>query len=84
MVEELPLIHGFHIPIAPGIFEIIHANRMRVAPTISIEGLPERFKWVVVANNEIVTRIEIREKATGKLAAYPTPLAFAFTLDAEL
>jgi len=84
MVEEMPLIHGFPIPIAPGVFEIIHGNRMRTAPTISVEGLPDRFEWLPVSNNEIFTRIEIREKETGKLAAYPTPLAFSVSLDAEL
>jgi hypothetical protein len=84
MITEIPVIHGCNIPIEPGIFEIIHPNRMRIAPRISLEGLPDRFDWSAVENNEIFTRIEIRERATGKRADYPTPFAISVTLDSEL
>jgi TIR domain len=82
LMDGLPSIYGCPIPIAPGVFEFIHATRMRIPPKIVIEGLPDRFLWTVVQNNEIASRIEIREVATGNLANYPTPFVVSF--DAEL
>ena len=84
LVSALPAIHGGIVPIAPGSFELIHATRMRIPPRITIEGLPDRFSWELTESNEIFSRIEIRERATGNVATYPVPLRITATLDAEL
>ena len=84
MVNAIPSVEGGLIPIRPGVFEIIHANRMRTPPRIAVEGLPDRFSWNAVENNEIFSRIEIRESDTGALVTYPTPLKLSITFDARL
>lgn len=84
MIQALPAIQGGLIPLTPGVFEIIHANRMRIPPRISIDGLPDRFSWRAVENNEIFTRLEILEAQSGKRVTYPTPLSLSLTFDAEL
>ncbi len=82
--EQLPCLQGGVIPIAPAIFEVIFPNRMRIAPRLSVTGLPSRYKWSIVKNSEISCRIAINESANGSLVQHPVPLSIAMSFDAEL
>lgn len=84
MIEVLPVMQGGLIPLSPGLFEVIHSNRMRIPPRISIDGLPDRFSWRAVENNEIFVRFEILEAESGLRVTYPTPLSLSLMFDAEL
>jgi hypothetical protein len=82
LLEQMPVIQPNWIPIAPGIFELVHPNRMRIPPRVIIHGLPERYELTLLSNNEILTRITFVERATGETVNYPIP--FSVELDAEL
>lgn len=84
LFEQLPSIQGGIIPIAPAIFEVIFPNRMRIPPRVTIEGLPARYNWAVVANSEIACRVAITEAGTSRPVQHPVPLSISITLDAEL
>lgn len=84
LFEQLPSLQGGIIPIAPAVFEVIFANRMRIPPRVAIDGLPNRYNWAVVANTEIACRIAITEAGTSKPVQHPVPLSISITLDAEL
>jgi hypothetical protein len=84
LFEQLPSLQGGIIPIAPAVFEVIFANRMRIPPRVTIEGLPVRYSWAVVANTEIACRIAISEAGTSIPVQHPVPLSISIVLDAEL
>jgi hypothetical protein len=84
LFEQLPSLQGGIIPIAPAVFEVIFANRMRIPPRVTIDGLPNRYNWTVVANTEVACRIAITEAGTSKPVQHPVPLSISITLDAEL
>jgi hypothetical protein len=84
LFENLPSIHGGRFFLAPGLIEMIWANRMRIPPNITLHGLPDRYRWKIVKNDEVSCRIAIIEKATEQQVDHPVPLAFGVTADARL
>jgi hypothetical protein len=84
LFEQLPSLQGGIIPIAPALFEIIFANRMRIPPRVTIEGLPDRYNWTLVRNSEIACRIAITEAGSLKPVEHPVPLSITIQHDAEL
>jgi TIR domain len=82
--EQLPRIQGGRFVLAPGLFEMIWPNRTRIPPNITLNGLPDRYTWSVVKNDEVSCRIMILEKSTGHQVNHPVPLAFGLTASAEL
>ena len=84
LFERLPSIHGGRFVLAPGLFEIIWPNRTRIPPRITIDGLPDRYSWTLVKNDEVSCQITILEKATGKQVEHPVPLAFGLSASARL
>lgn len=84
LFEQLPSLQGGIIPIAPAIFEVIYANRMRIPPRVTIDGLPARYNWMLVTNTEIACRIAITEAGTSKPVQHPVPLSISIMLNAEL
>jgi len=84
LFENIPAIHGGVIPVEPGVFELIHANRMRVPPRITVNGLPDKYKWELVQGNELFSRIRILEANSDNTVSHPVPLAISVELDAEL
>ncbi len=84
LFEKLPLLQGGIIPVAPGMFEVLFANRMRIPPRVEIKGLPERYEWRLVKNTEVACRITIMEAGTTTPVQHPVPLSISITLDAEL
>lgn len=81
LIEQIPNIQGGIIPIGKGEIEIIHSNRMRVAPKLNII-LPDKYYYEVVTNNEIFTRIKFYESTTNKIVYHAIP--FSIEMDAEL
>lgn len=84
LLEKIPAIQAGWIPIAPGMFEIIHPNRMRVPPRLVWNGLPDRYKVVLLINDEISTRISIVDAVMGEVVTHPVPFSFEVGLEAEL
>lgn len=84
LFEQLPSLQGGIIPIAPAIFEVIFANRMRIPPRVSIKGLPDRYSWATVRNTEVACQIAITDAITSMQVQHPVPLAISVELDAEL
>lgn len=84
LMERVPLIQAGWIPIEPGVFEHIHANRMRTPPRITAHGLPIQYKVQILANNEILSRIAIIDGKTGDVVRHPVPFSFKTEFDAEL
>jgi len=84
MFENIPNIQGGFIPVEPGVFEVIHANRMRIPPRISIIGLPSRYKWSLDKGNEVFTRFKIQDVSSNQIVKHPVPLAISMSLSAEL
>ncbi len=84
LFEQLPSLQGGIIPIAPAIFEIIFANRMRIPPRVTLSGLPSRYSWATIAKTEVACRIAITEASTSVPVQHPVPLAISLEFDAEL
>lgn len=84
LIESVPAIQGGLIPIGAGIFESVHGNRMRIPPRISIQGLPDRYKLDIVENNEVFTRLRIKEIHGNTTITHPVPLSWSILFDAEL
>ena len=84
LLEKIPAIQSGWIPIEPGVFEHIHPNRMRIPPRVKMHGLPDRYDFRLLANNEIFTRLAVIEKVSGEVVRYPVPFSFKTELDAEL
>ena len=82
LFEQMPTIQSSWIPIQPGVFEIIHANRMRIPPNVIMHGLPEEYVLNLLINNEILTRISFIDRKTGEIILHPIP--FFAIMDAEL
>lgn len=84
LFESVPSLHGGRFVLAPGLFEMIWPNRTRIPPNITLHGLPDRYTWEIVKNDEVSCRIAIIDKATGRQVSHPVPLAFGITASAEL
>jgi hypothetical protein len=84
LFEQLPALQGGIIPIAPAVFEMIFANRMRIPPRVTVDGLPDRYSWTLVANTEVACRIAIIEAGSKNPVTHPVPLSISIALDAEL
>lgn len=84
LFESLPSLHGGRFVLAPGLFEMIWPNRTRIPPNIVLHGLPDRYTWDIVKNDEVSCRISIIEKVTGRQVCPPVPLAFGITASAQL
>lgn len=84
LMEQIPAIQAGWIPIAPGVFEIIHANRMRVPPRVVVHGLPDRYRFALLRNDEISTRMSIVDVENGEVVTHPVPFSFEVRLEAEL
>lgn len=84
LMEQIPAIQAGWIPIEPGVFEHIHANRMRIPPRVVPNGLPDRYKVALLRNDEISTRMSIVEAETGEVVTHPVPFSFEVGLEAEL
>lgn len=84
LLEQIPAIQAGWIPIAPGVFEHIHANRMRVPPRVVPNGLPDRYEVALLRNDEISTRMSIVGALTGEVVRQPVPFSFEVGLDAEV
>jgi TIR domain len=57
LLAQLPTIRGGWMTPAPGVYEFIHANRMRIPPRVTVHGLPDHYVWKSLLNDEISTRI---------------------------
>lgn len=84
LFESVPMLQGGRFVLAPGLFEIMWPNRMRIPPVITLHGLPDRYFWEPVKKDEVSCRIAIIEKSTGVQVSHPVPLAFALSAEAEL
>ncbi len=84
LFEHLPSIHGGRFVLAPGIFEIIFANRMRIPPKITLQGLPNRYSWSLLKNDEVSCRIAVLDLTTGQPVNHPVPLSFELHANARL
>ena len=49
-----------------------------------MHGLPDRYDFKLLANNEIFTRLAVVDKLNGEIVRYPVPFSFSTELDAEL
>ena len=84
LLEKIPAIQSGWVPIEPGVFEHIHPNRMRTPPRVKMHGLPDRYDFKLLANNEIFTRLAVVDKLNGEIVRYPVPFSLKTELDAEL
>jgi hypothetical protein len=84
LLEKIPVIQAGWIPIEPGVFEHIHANRMRIPPRITAHGLPTQYKVQLLANNEVFSRMAIVDSVSGEVIRHPVPFSFSTELDTEL
>lgn len=84
LFEKIPMLHGGFIPVEPGVFELIHPNRMRIPPRVTIKGMPSRYEWELTHNNEVFTRIRIMDSKSKSTVQHPVPLSIVIELDAEL
>jgi hypothetical protein len=84
LFEMIPSINGGVVPVEPGVIEIIHAARMRIPPSVRIEGLPSRYAWQRSSGNEVFTRIQLTDAHNGNLVDHPVPILLSVTLEADL
>jgi hypothetical protein len=84
LFESVPSLQGGRFVLAPGLFEMIWPNRTRIPPNITLHGLPDRYSWEIVKNDEVSCRIAVIEKTTGGQVSHPVPLAFEITASAQL
>jgi len=82
LLKQLPSLQGGWMPCAPGEYEFIHANRTRCPPKIIFAGLPTRYEYKIIHNDEVSTRVSFYEIATGELVRHPVP--FSAVLDSRL
>lgn len=76
--EQIPSLTGGIMPIEPGVWEIIHANRMRIAPRVAVQGLPDKYKYRILDNNEIFTKVQIIDRQTNKPVSHIVPITLTF------
>ena len=81
-LEGLPKLTPGWWTYGNGIFETLHANRMRIPPRINFPYLPNDAEFKILDQNEVLTRVQFLQKGTNK----PYLKAFPFTseFDAEL
>lgn len=84
LLERVPVIQAGWIPIEPGVFEHIHANRMRIPPRITAHGLPTQYMVQLLANNEVFSRVTILDARSGEVVRHAVPFSFSTEFDAEL
>lgn len=84
LLERVPVIQAGWIPIEPGVFEYIHANRMRIPPRITAHGLPTQYMVQLLANNEVFSRVTILDARSGEVVRHAVPFSFSTEFDAEL
>lgn len=84
LLEKIPVIQAGWIPVEPGIFEHIHANRMRIPPRITAHGLPEKYELELQANNEVFSRMAIVDVESREVVRHAVPFSFSTVFDAEL
>jgi hypothetical protein len=84
LLEKIPAIQAGWIPLEPGIFEHIHANRMRIPPRITSYRLPEQYRIKLLENNEVFSRMAIVDTQAGEIVRHAVPFSFTFELDSEL
>jgi hypothetical protein len=82
--ERVPVIQAGWIPIEPGVFQHIHANRMRIPPRIIVYGLPTQYEVQLLANNEVFSRMTILDAQSGEVVQHAVPFSFSTEFDAEL
>jgi len=81
LFKHLPKLSGAVVPIEPGIYEFIHAVRMRVAPRVTAIGLPDQYV-IQSEGNEVSTVVRVLYANNCELVRHPVPLSLEF--DAEL
>ncbi len=84
LLERVPVIQVGWIPIEPGVFEHIHANRMRIPPLITAHGLPPQYKVKLLTNNEVFSRMTIVDSHSGEVVRHAVPFSINTEFDAEL
>ncbi len=84
LLEKVPVIQAGWIPIEPGVFEHIHANRMRTPPRITAHGLPPQYKVNLLTNNEVFSQMTIVDSQSGEVVRHAAPFSFNTEFDAEL
>lgn len=57
---------------------------MRIPPRVVSKGLPDRYKFELLRNDEISTRMLIVDAETGEVVKHPVPFSFEVGLEAEL
>ncbi len=79
------MIQAWWIPIEPGIFEYIHANRMRIPPLITANGLTPQYSVKLLTNNEVFSRMTMVDSQSGEVVSrYAVQFSFNTEFDAEL
>ncbi len=80
LFRHLPKLSGAMVPIEPGVYEFIHAVRMRIAPRVTAIGLPGKYA-IQSEGNEVSTIVRVLYADGHELVRHPVPLALEF--DAE-
>ncbi len=80
--EQMPNISPRIYAIGNGMWECLHANRMRIAPQIKVSGLPSEYKLKTIHNDEVYTRFCFEKD--GKLVVHALPFMYSMIFDAEL
>lgn len=69
------------MPISMGVFELIHANRMRNPPYVKVHGLQGKYCFKIEHNDEISTRIAFIENNSGNIVSHPIPFSVEFSAE---
>jgi hypothetical protein len=81
-LENVAILQPGWIALGNGVFENLHPTRMRIPPRVVVSNLSSEIEWRVIFNDEVITRVQFLDKATGEPRLGPFP--FVIELDAEL
>ncbi len=81
LFEALPVINSGLMHIEPGVYEQIHATRMRSIPRIVVHGLPSKYKYKILYNDEVSTKIEFTDIKSGEPVLHAIPISIEFDVE---
>lgn len=82
LFTQLPNIAPGINMIGNGVWECLHATRMRITPRLGISGLPSEYSLKIIHNDEVYTKFCFEKN--GVVADYAIPFIFGMGFDAEL
>lgn len=82
--RQLPVWQPFWTQLDVGVYETSFPVRMRIAPRVTLDGLPDKYSWRFMEHSPVHCVIEIIQKNSGMRVRHVVPFLPITEFDAEL